>query len=581
MPSAAVGGMTTRRIQLEQLFAIVLRPDIGDRSGRRNRRDRRVWRRRNLPLNQLRRPIGLRSRRAAERIRISTRSRSIRQARTAFILATTAGCIASTPALSSWAALNASISVAQAQSVGPHPTNSSVVMAGFQDNGTALYNAGAAAGVELDAGGQSRRRIRAVRHSSIRCSRIIRSRPRRPGAWVSRSTDGGVTFNSAASSAALQTAMATAGDRGAAYFPPLASDPAVAQRVLFGAHSVYVSNDAMATWSQQTTQDLTGGCNSGAVRARGPRDRAVGRHQGVRARDGDQHDFSSDAVQDFHHRPGQHAGQRRASPRAREWTDKTAQLPPIVFPDSTQATGIAIDPFDYSTAYLSLSGFTSATGMGHVFVTTDFGGSWTQADGNPTLQSPPPANALPDVPVLRLLVDRNDPTAKTVLAATDIGVFRTTDGGNTWAPFNLGVIPAVAVFDLEQNLSGVVFAATHGRGIFELSWRGPPGTTPTSTPTSSNSPTPTPTPTASITATATRTGTASATATPTRSATPTATATATGTPTATATATASATTTVTATLTATPTPTVTVTASRTATATATATLPQRPLRPQR
>ena len=58
------------------------------------------------------------------------------------------------------------------------------------------------------------------------------------GAWVSRSTDGGVTFNSAASSAALQTAMATAGDPGAAYFPPIASDPAIAQRVLFGAHSV-------------------------------------------------------------------------------------------------------------------------------------------------------------------------------------------------------------------------------------------------------------------------------------------------------------------------------------------------------
>ena len=113
--------------------------------------------------------------------------------------------------------------------------------------------------------------------------------------------------------------------------------------------------------------------------------------------------------------------------------------------------------------------------MGHIFVTTDFGGSWTQADGNPTLQSPPPANALPDVPVLRLLVDRNDPTANTVLAATDIGIFRTTDGGNTWAPFNLGVIPAVAVFDIEQNLNGVVFAATHGRGIFELSGEGSPG----------------------------------------------------------------------------------------------------------
>ena len=65
-----------------------------------------------------------------------------------------------------------------------------------------------------------------------------------------------------------------------------------------------------------------------------------------------------------------------------------------------------------------------------------------------------------------------------MLAATDIGIFRTTDGGKTWAAFNLGVIPAVAVFDIEQNLSGVVFAATHGRGIFELTGEGSPASTP-------------------------------------------------------------------------------------------------------
>lgn len=248
-----------------------------------------------------------------------------------------------------------------------------------------------------------------------------------------------------------------------------------------------------------------------------------------------------------------------SQPNGAEWTDKTSQLPPIVFPNSTQATGIAVDPFDYSVAYLSLSRFTSATGIGHVFVTTDFGGSWTQADGNPTLQSPPPANALPDVPVLRLLVDRNDPTANTVLAATDIGIFRTTDGGSTWAPFNLGVIPAVAVFDVEQNLSGVVFAATHGRGIFELTGEGSPGTTPTSTPAATGSATPTPTPTPSTTATATGTGTPSRTATLTPSATPTPTSTPTATATASPTASATATSTPTSTATATATPTVTAT----------------------
>jgi hypothetical protein len=484
-----------------------------------------------------------------------------------------------------WAPLSATIGVAQAQSVGPHPTNSNVAIAGFQDNGTALYNATqppASSWTEVDNLDGGFALFDAVNPLFAYHTFATTS----AGAWVSRSADGGVTFNSAASSAALQTAMATAGDDGAAYFPPIASDPAVAERVLFGAHSVYVSNDAMATWSQQTTQDLTGGCNSGECGLEdleiAPSDHtkayALAMQTSTTFRPTPFTIFTTDQA-DMQVSVGQ--------PEGAEWTDKTAQLPPIVFPDSTQATGIAVDPFNSAVAYLSLSGFTAATGMGHVFVTMDFGGSWTQADGNPDLQSPPPSNALPDVPVLRLLVDRNDPTANTVLAATDIGIFRTTDGGNTWAPFNLGVIPAVAVFDIEQNLSGVIFAATHGRGIFELSAEGSPGATPTSTATTAGSPTLTPTPTSSITATTTRTGTPSPTSTPSPSATPTtsstvsATATSNRTATETQTATATATPSTTATISATPTsgrtpvtsptPTSSPTATATATSTATAT----------
>jgi hypothetical protein len=454
-----------------------------------------------------------------------------------------------------WTALNTSIGVAQAQSVGPHPTNSTVAIAGLLDNGTARFDATQAPASSwtqvdnLDGGFAIFDLVNPVfaYHSFATTA---------AGAWVSQSSNGGMTFSSAASSAALQAAMTAAGDKGAAYFPPLASDPATAQRVLFGAHSVYVSNDGMTTWASQTAQDLTGGCNSGQCALE---DLEIAPSDDTKA-----YALAMQTSTTFRPTPFKifttdqatiqvNAGQ----PEGAHWTDKTAQLPAIVFPDSTQATGIAIDPFNSSVAWLSLSGFTAATGMGHVFMTADFGGSWTQADGNPTLQSPPPASALPDVPVLRLLVDRNDPTAQTVLAATDIGVFRTTDGGTTWAPFNLGTIPAVAVFDIEQNLNGVVFAATHGRGIFELSGEGSPGATPTSTPTSANTATPTATPTPSITATATRTGTPTRTATPTASTTATSTRTTTATTTPTATATATAT----ATITATPTATATVSIS--------------------
>src|SRR5262249_18431263 len=87
------------------------------------------------------------------------------------------------------------------------------------------------------------------------------------------------------------------------------------------------------------------------------------------------------------------------------------------------------------------------------------------------------SSALPDVPTLRILVDNTDTSGNTLLAGTDIDVFRSTDQGATWAAFNLGAIPAVPVFDLEQNKNGLIFAGTHGRGAYQLS------TGPTATPT--------------------------------------------------------------------------------------------------
>ena len=169
-------------------------------------------------------------------------------------------------------------------------------------------------------------------------------------------------------------------------------------------------------------------------------------------------------------------------PEGAHWTDKTAQLPPIVFPDRhrrQESRSICSIP---AVAYLSLSGFTAATGMGHVFLTMDFGGSWTQADGNPTLAESASGKCAARRSGVAIAGRSMDPTANTVLAATDIGIFRTTDGGNTGRRLISGAIPAVAVSDLEQNLNGVVFAATHGRGIFELSGEGSPGPTPTPTP---------------------------------------------------------------------------------------------------
>jgi hypothetical protein len=63
-----------------------------------------------------------------------------------------------------------------------------------------------------------------------------------------------------------------------------------------------------------------------------------------------------------------------------------------------------------------------------------------------------------------------DPLNSNMLyAGSDIGVFVSSDGGNTWNPFGTG-LPRVAVFDMAfQGPNRLVRIATHGRGAWETS----------------------------------------------------------------------------------------------------------------
>ncbi len=457
----------------------------------------------------------------------------------------------------SWTGLNSSIGAEQVQSVGPHPTDNALALAGMSDNGTGLGNNSmplAAAWGQVDALDGAFAIFDQMDPSLAYHVFATTS----AGASIGRSTDGGTSWTSDAPTAALGAALASNSDAGAGFYPPLAADPAQAGRVLFGAHSVYVSSDGANTWAAETTQDLTGGCGNGNCALE---DLAIAPSDDSKAYTLAMETDTTVRPTPFRLMTTSDANVQVDSghPAGATWKDVTANLWPLVLPDETQATGIAVDPRDYETAYLSVSGFTAATQMGHVFATHDFGATWAQIDGNPSNQIPPPANALPDIPVLRILVDGTDPSGNTILAGTDIGVFRSVDGGADWTPYNLGAVPAVPVFDLEQNRGGMIFAGTFGRGVFEIAGANvtaSPSATPSVTPTVSATTTPTATTTATPTQTATLTPTATATATATPTVTPTATTTptATSTPTATPTRTATSTRTATPTWTATPTP---------------------------
>ncbi len=121
-------------------------------------------------------------------------------------------------------------------------------------------------------------------------------------------------------------------------------------------------------------------------------------------------------------------------------------------------TQIAVDRSNYRIAYVSYSSFNASTPSrpGHVFRTKDGGQTWADISGN-----------LPDAPVNSVILDPSYPN--TLYAGTDVGPFVTYNGGVNWYALGTG-FPIVAIWQLDLDSSHRLLAAgTHGRGAFSLS----------------------------------------------------------------------------------------------------------------
>jgi hypothetical protein len=115
---------------------------------------------------------------------------------------------------------------------------------------------------------------------------------------------------------------------------------------------------------------------------------------------------------------------------------------------------VAVDPFDPETAYATYSNF----GVPHIFRTTNGGQTWFAIDGIDF-------EGVPDIPVHWLAVRPCD--SLDLFAATELGVFRSTDGGQSWEPFNEGGAHVV-VESLDFRNERLLVAYTHGRGAFQV-----------------------------------------------------------------------------------------------------------------
>jgi hypothetical protein len=212
-----------------------------------------------------------------------------------------------------------------------------------------------------------------------------------------------------------------------AFYPPLVGN-GVNSNLYFGTYRLYVSTNRGTSWiAPGGTLDLTYGNGVGdTLSAIG-----VGRS-------------NTNVIY-----TGSEGGRLMVSTNGgANWTDRTAGLPRRFIKT------IIVSPTNANTAYVTVSGY----GSGHVFKTVNAGASWTDISGN-----------LPNIPTNTLLIDPNTPT--TIYVGTDVGVFRTTTDGNTWATFNDGM-PPVIISELDMQANGLLQAATYGRGAFQIN----PGT---------------------------------------------------------------------------------------------------------
>jgi len=136
-------------------------------------------------------------------------------------------------------------------------------------------------------------------------------------------------------------------------------------------------------------------------------------------------------------------------------------------PRAGNVSHLEFDPRQPATIYATYTTFDSAPGDGHVYRSADAGLTWTRIDGSGS-------TGLPDVPVETLLVDPDD--SSRLYLGTDLGVFASLDGGNTWVhdddPFANVIVTTLAI---DRN-AGVkyLYAFSYGRGV----WRVPLGGAP-------------------------------------------------------------------------------------------------------
>jgi photosystem II stability/assembly factor-like uncharacterized protein len=140
----------------------------------------------------------------------------------------------------------------------------------------------------------------------------------------------------------------------------------------------------------------------------------------------------------------------RGNPETQSWTNISAGLP------NRYVSAVKASPSDPNRVFVSQTGYKNNDNTPLIHRSDNLGGDWTPISGD-----------LPPLAVndLVILPGHQD---SVIFAATDGGVYGTTNGGQHWERLGSG-IPIVPVYDLDLNLSKhTLMAGTYARSQFSF-----------------------------------------------------------------------------------------------------------------
>lgn len=140
----------------------------------------------------------------------------------------------------------------------------------------------------------------------------------------------------------------------------------------------------------------------------------------------------------------------------KEMPPTKSKTPPPVFnaiPEGMWVSRVEAGHFKEGTVYVSLNGYRWDNFTPYLFVSNDYGSTWTQIGT--------------DLPSEPINVVREDPSDGNILyVGTDNGLYISMNGGKTFMTFG-GSLPRVAVHDIAiQERDKDIVIATHGRSLY-------------------------------------------------------------------------------------------------------------------